>query len=135
MSDTCSAVKDAGNAAVHVLDKLPSTIADTLDALGQKFGAAGAQLWAMYVHYIQAYALSCMLGGDIVGIGALIFSRVLYKWSLEERISSDDRTGLRIASFFTGMGGLVIIALFTGGNLADVIAPQGAALSQILNKK
>ena len=111
------------------MNQIPDTVAKTLDELSRRFGATGAVLWSQYVHYIQAYAIGCLVGGSIVGIGLLLVARICFAKAATDKYSEPE---WNVCGFACLTFGLIVLAIFTAANLADICSPQGAAIYHLV---
>lgn len=112
------------------MENLPNTVSKTIDVLATKFGATGSQLWWMYVHYVQFYALAWMLiGSGAFGMVALVSSKMLVVKGKDDYGNDDE--GFRIVRCIVYGCCAIAIALFVASNVTDVILPQGAAIAHL----
>jgi hypothetical protein len=112
------------------MEKLPDTINKTLDALAARFGATGHELLVAYVHYIQLYALACL----VLGTGSCV---ILYRIvsTLPKAKDDFDEAGLRLVRVVGAIALVLAAAGFVGANFADIVDPRGAAVFYLVHGK
>lgn len=111
------------------MDKLPDTISRTLDALAARFGATGHALLIAYVHYIQWYAIACLVTGSAACV--LMFVQV------RRLPQSHDNFDKNVLEFLRAVVLCILIivgCVFVGANFADIVDPTGAAVFYLVHR-
>lgn len=95
-----------------------------IDVIAEKLGTTGEHLISAYVPWVSTAAWTFIALGVVIAICFTLFAIGL--WISNER----DERGY---AFMCLLVGLILGGLFIGSNLPDIVAPEAAAITKVLN--
>lgn len=117
--------------------------ADVLQGIADKLGVAAIHLWPEMVRYTWAQAVGQLVVTALAVLGLALYvqfllPRMIRDWRAPEGTLTNEETSVCLIVTFVGVVlGLFAIATLAGvsNSVATVLAPEGATISKLLEKK